>query len=455
MKTICAALAVLAGWTFIAADEPDGLKLPSGFHATVVAEGLGAIRHLAVRDNGDIYVSTPRDQKGLGKGGGIIALRLDAAHKAVDVQHFGSIDGGTGIRFHNGALYATSPSGIYRFAFTGNALIPAKDPDTIVDGMPTTFPGFNRANRPLAFDGNGHVFVSVEASGNFCADPETKPNTPPVGLKPCPDLGVRAGIWRFSADKIGQKFPSDGEQWATGIRDLSALAWSPSDGNLYAIMHGRDSLNRNWPTLVSAEDDNHIADEMHRVTKGTDFGWPYTYYDGVRKMRLVSPEYGARRSALLWRHVVPRKLPERRVHRAARYGEQERLRRRVRTLRKVRSGGRADGIRRRIRRVRSVHRDPAARPVSSDGRGRWTGRIALCCGFAGRPHLADRLRRSVDTRGVISRDPRTPVRRSSRSRESSRAAPSPIEYVCRRHGPSGRRWRATSSGAWVARSAAA
>jgi len=293
MKTIgYAALAVLAGWTFIAADEPDGLKLPSGFHATVVAEGLGAIRHLAVRDNGDIYVSTPRDQKGLGTGGGIIALRLDAAHKAVDVQHFGSIDGGTGIRFHNGALYATSPSGIYRFAFTGNALVPAKDPDTIVDGMPTTFPGFNRANRPLAFDGNGHVFVSVEASGNFCADPETKPNTPPVGLKPCPDLGVRAGIWRFSADTIGQKFPSNGEQWATCIRDLSALAWSPSDGNLYAIMHGRDSLNRNWPTLVSAEDDNHIADEMHRVTKGTDFGWPYTYYDGVRKMRLVSPEYG-------------------------------------------------------------------------------------------------------------------------------------------------------------------
>jgi glucose/arabinose dehydrogenase len=31
---------------------------------------------------------------------------------------------------------------------------------------------------------------------------------------------------------------------------------------------------------------------MQRVSKGTDFGWPYTYYDGARKMRLVSPEYG-------------------------------------------------------------------------------------------------------------------------------------------------------------------
>lgn len=293
MKNIAVVGCALAvAWTVLGADEPDGLRLPAGFHATVVAEGLGAIRHLAVRGNGDIYVSTPRDQKGLGKGGGIIGLRLDASHKAVDVQHFGSIDGATGIRFHNGALYATSPSGIYRFTFNGSALVPARSPETIVEGMPTTFPGFNRANRPLAFDASGHVFVSVEASGNFCADPETKPNTPPVGLKPCPDLGVRAGIWRFSADKTGQKFPTDGEQWATGIRDLSALDWSSADGNLYAIMHGRDSLNRNWPNLVSATDDDHIADEMHRVTKGTDFGWPYTYYDGVRKMRLVSPEYG-------------------------------------------------------------------------------------------------------------------------------------------------------------------
>jgi glucose/arabinose dehydrogenase len=287
-----AVLTALVVLTVRAADEPDGLRLPAGFHASIVAEGLGAIRHLAVRDNGDLYISTPRDQQGNGKGAGIIALRLDASHKAIDVQHFGAIDGGTGIRFHNGALYASSPSGVYRFGFTGNSLVPTKDPEPIVEGTPTTHPGFNRTNRPIAFDSSGHLFISIEGSANFCAQADTPPNTPPVGLKPCPDLGVRAGIWRFAADKIGQRFPADGEAWATGIRDLSALAWSAADGNLYAIMHGRDALNRNWPAIVSAEDDDHIADEMHRVTKGTDFGWPYTYYDGVRKLRLVSPEYG-------------------------------------------------------------------------------------------------------------------------------------------------------------------
>ena len=31
---------------------------------------------------------------------------------------------------------------------------------------------------------------------------------------------------------------------------------------------------------------------MFRITKGTDMGWPYTYWDGVKKVRLQAPDYG-------------------------------------------------------------------------------------------------------------------------------------------------------------------
>jgi hypothetical protein len=57
------------------AGEPDGLILPAGFHASVVADGLDPVRHLAIRQNGDIYVSTPVDKQT--SDGGIVALRLD------------------------------------------------------------------------------------------------------------------------------------------------------------------------------------------------------------------------------------------------------------------------------------------------------------------------------------------------------------------------------------------
>ena len=296
MKMLGATVLLGATIALTAAGEPDGLTLPPGFHATVVAEALGPIRHLAVRANGNIYLSTPHNDDP--SKSGIIALHLDANHHADQIQHFGSIDGGTGIRFHDDQLYAATPSAVYRFAFRGGELIPSGEPEAIVDGMAATHPGFNRVNRPIAFDAKGNLFVALDASANLCTvqtqppPGQPLPTTPPVGLKPCPDLETRAGVWRFDANRRGQKFPADGEQWATGIRDIDSLDWSPADGHLYGIMHGRDNTHRFWPDLVSADDDDHIADEMHRITKLTDFGWPYTYFDGARNVRLIAPEYG-------------------------------------------------------------------------------------------------------------------------------------------------------------------
>jgi len=48
-----------------------GLKLAQGFGATVVAENLGRVRHIAVNDNGDIYAKLER----LREGKGIVRLR--------------------------------------------------------------------------------------------------------------------------------------------------------------------------------------------------------------------------------------------------------------------------------------------------------------------------------------------------------------------------------------------
>ena len=84
---------------------------------------------------------------------------------------------------------------------------------------------------------------------------------------------------------------ADGTQVATGIRFMTAMDWSPRAG-LYGIMHGRDGTHAAFPEIVSATDDDAISDEMHHVVNGTDFGWPYSYYDGARNIRLLAPDYG-------------------------------------------------------------------------------------------------------------------------------------------------------------------
>ena len=55
-------LYTVAGGAAAPACDPDngGLKLPSGFCALVVADDLGAARHMAVGENGDLYVALMR-----------------------------------------------------------------------------------------------------------------------------------------------------------------------------------------------------------------------------------------------------------------------------------------------------------------------------------------------------------------------------------------------------------
>ena len=275
------------------AAEPDGLILPPGFHASVVGDVGPRARHIAIGPNGDLYVSTI-DFKSLmdpkAPHIGILVAHLDRDHKiAGEVQHFGSADNGTGIGFHDGMLYAAAPAAIYRFKFSKGEAIPAAAPEIVVDGMPTT----GSPNRGLAFDGKGDLFVSVPGASNNCEDKSDPSNPHPRGLNPCPELKTRAGIWRFSADKTDQHFPTDGEQIATGVRDMQALSWSRDLHGLYAAMQGRNGAAHALdPSVPGTSGDNYIAEEMHRIDKGTDLGWPYTYYDVDQKKRVLAPEYG-------------------------------------------------------------------------------------------------------------------------------------------------------------------
>ncbi len=274
MRTISAALFLALAVTPALAEEPDHLSLPPGFHSSVVAEGLGLARHLAIRSNGDIYVSTLTERDAAPAG--IIALRLDRDHKLVETEHFGTVANGTGIRIYKDALYAASPTTVYRYALSGRALAPTVEPQIVIDGMPAT--GF--PSRGLAFDGKGGLYVTAGASSNICLDPAAPKNAPPVGLRPCPSLDVRSGVWRFDANKLNQKFAGDGEQIATGLRDMMAVDWSPQLKGFYGVMQGRnDRIDT-------------VAEEMHRVDKGANLGWPYTYYDTAAQMRLNAPEYG-------------------------------------------------------------------------------------------------------------------------------------------------------------------
>ncbi len=283
MKTLATALLLSIAVTPAMAGESAGLMLPPGFHATVVADELGAgARHVVVRPDGDLYIST-RKGRDEPKSAGVIAVKVGKDHKAMQTTHFSEVEGGTGMQIYKNALYVAGNDAIYRFKFQGNDLVPSAVPEVVVGNLP-------KGNMGVAFDDKSGLYLTVRAAGNICVDPKAPKDQKPVGIKPCPLLNDGGGVWRFNAEKAGQKFPADGEQVVTGMRDMMAVAWSKDAKGMYGVMQGRNGTAKLVPGM--SEEADTVSEEMHRLDKGTDMGWPYTYYDTELKARVLAPEYG-------------------------------------------------------------------------------------------------------------------------------------------------------------------
>lgn len=271
--------------------DPDngGLFLPGGFEAVVVIDSLkGAARHLAVNSNGDIYVKL-RFPNPLG---GNAALRdINNDGKADIIKIFDDYEDkssyGTGMRIHNGYLYFSSVTRVFRQKLTPDKLVPDGKMELI---LTDTQPPRQHDSKPIAFDDKGNMYVPFGAPSDCCQVEDRTPFSP--GMDPCPILIQRAGIWRFDANKIGQ-FQKDGYKFATGLRSIVAIEWNSKDDNLFTIMHGRDYLHATWPNHYTAWESAVLpAEEFLKLKDGSDAGWPYYYYDQIKGKLLLNPEYG-------------------------------------------------------------------------------------------------------------------------------------------------------------------
>jgi len=272
-----------------------GLFLPGNFEAVVVADSTGPARHMAVNDNGDIYVKLRYSKKGEG---GNVALRdMNNDGRADSIVHFGNYDNegslSNCIRIHNGYLYYASELVIYRNKLTPGKLIPESKMEVVFTEEDSRGSHWH-ITKPISFDDKGHMYVPFGAPSNACQDLIRTPGGTPgiAGLDPCPELEKYASIWQFDANKIGLT-QKDGKKFATGIRSVVAMDWNRDDKNLYVVMHGRDDLHLLWPNKFSAWKSAVLpAEEFLRVNDGDNFGWPYSYYDQMQKKNMLAPEYG-------------------------------------------------------------------------------------------------------------------------------------------------------------------
>ena len=294
LTTSLVASAILcAGLVCAALPTPDlddgGISLPPGFRAFVVADNLNAdpnsgkktntLRFLTVATNGDIFAKY--------QSGGLLSLRDTNGDGRADViQRFGA-GPGTGVAIHDGWLYYSTRTGVYRYKYTPGELVPPGEPETIVSGLPAE----NAHDaKSFAFDDQGRLLVEVGSPYNVYSKPDRQFGA--KGMDATEFLKTHGGFWRFDPNQPNQTL-ADGFHFSTGHRHSLALAWNPVSTNFFMVMMGRDNANTVDPDHYDELDNaERVSEEMHLLREGVNLGWPYTYWDPIKKARMVAPEFG-------------------------------------------------------------------------------------------------------------------------------------------------------------------
>src|SRR5687768_3183989 len=267
--------------------------LPPGFCAVVVADLIDGgeparARHMAVTPSGDVFVAinSPRNNN---PEFGIVGLRDNDGDGRADKQsRFSPGLGGSGIAWDEGSLYFGANDRILRFTLPRGRLAPVGEPEVVVSGLPNTG---DHISKTVVLADPHTLFVNIGSASNSCQVANRQAQSP--GVFPCPELPTRAGVWKFDAGVTNQT-QANGEHYATGLRNMVALAVNPRNNELYGVQHGRDMLFENWPQFFTVEEDAVLpSEEFVKITRGSDNGWPYCYFDAVfEHAKVLAPEYG-------------------------------------------------------------------------------------------------------------------------------------------------------------------
>ncbi len=212
------------------------LAVPKGFEINVFAEGLVNPRMIAVADNGNVYV-TRRDV------GDVIKLNDTDKDGVADKQEVvANRPGMHGIAIDGNTVYLVTVNDIYKATIQADGKFSPLE--RFVDDLPD---GGQHPNRTLAVGPDGKLYVSVGSTCNACD--ETNPES--------------ATLLEMNTDGTGRKI------FASGLRNTIGFAFEPTSRELWGMDHGIDWLG-----------DNEQHEELNRIVKGKQYGWPYIYDNG-------------------------------------------------------------------------------------------------------------------------------------------------------------------------------
>jgi glucose/arabinose dehydrogenase len=267
--------------------------VPPGYTITAIATDLKIPRQTLVLPNGDILVAegrggnapklTPKDiiaskLKAQGttpvKGGNRLTLLRDADGDGVyegRTVFAENLNAPYGLALVGGNLYVANQDALVRFSYQPGQTR-ASGPPVVVTTLPSAIN--HHWTKALTASADGRfLYVGIGSNSNITER----------GMAVETD---RATIWQVDAATGAHR------QFATGIRNPTALTIQPGSGQLWASVNERDEIG---PNLV--------PDYVTAVREGGFYGWPYSYWgqhvdNRVRRQNpqkvasAIVPDYG-------------------------------------------------------------------------------------------------------------------------------------------------------------------
>ncbi|APQ10601.1 sorbosone dehydrogenase [Pseudomonas oryzihabitans] len=242
--------------------------VPQGYKITAIATDLRIPRQMLVLPNGDILVAEgrggnapklkPKDViagyiKAQGntqvKGGNRLTLLRDADGdgtyelKTVFAEN---LNAPYGLAFANGRIYVANQDALVSFPYQDGQTQAVGAPVKLVD-LPAAINHHWTKSLAASADGR-YLYVGIGSNSN-------------VGERGMDVEVDRAVIWQIDAQSGAHK------NYATGVRNPTALAMQPGSGQLWAVANERDEIG---PDLV--------PDYLTSIREGGFYGWPYSYW---------------------------------------------------------------------------------------------------------------------------------------------------------------------------------
>lgn len=229
------------------------LVVPDGFSVGQYASGLKKVRLIEFSDAGDLIASQPRE-------GNVIVIKRDQ-------NNDGRNDGVTnlitqlnrphGLEFYQDWLYIAESDAIGRILFDHDTGSVSGAYERIITGLSDNGNHWSKSIRIK----DDVLYVSMGSTCNVCEEQDPR----------------RATIMRFDTDG------TNGEIFATGLRNSVGLDFAPWDGALYATDNGRDLLGDDYPVC-----------ELNQIEEGEFYGWPF-----INGFGDLDPDYGDGKQTLL------------------------------------------------------------------------------------------------------------------------------------------------------------